>query len=384
MKKNTPFDVIVCGLGANGAAALYFLSKMSNLKILGIEAKKPAHQESGSFGQTRLLRRSYFENPDYVPLVTQSLEFWNLLQKTCSHTLIKKTGLIFLGPKENPIFDQIYKCSKKYTLKIDAWSIEHARRRFPFLKIPEGFKILFEKEACVLFPEVIISHLVREATKNKSVKVSLDEPVLKIKTHANHIVVTTAQGNYTTQKLLMTVGGWTKALLPELSLPIEIRESPQFWFQEKGNTPVSVPFAFPLSDDFIYGFPDFGMGVKMASYHPGRKLKTPEQRTPQSTHGLKSVQQCIKNHFPYVSKKPHYQHTCFFDLGPGDNLILDFYPKNKQIVFIAAGSGHGLKMAPTLAKSAIDMLITEKYVSQTMFLKLKNEGKKSLHPRKKD
>lgn len=365
------FDVIVCGLGINGAAALYYLSKIPNLRVLGIESKKPAHEKCGSYGQTRLLRRSYFEDFEYVPLVTESLKLWWELQLTCTGLLIKNTGLTFLGPTGNNIFDKIRQCTSQFALPIEEISVACARRRFPYLGLPDHFQIFFEHEACVLFPESLIAHFLEEAVRNKNITTTIRNPVQAISPNGDPILISTFNGNFAAKKVLVTAGGWTQFLLPDLGLPIKIRESPQFWFQEDSISAVTSPFAVSLdNNEFIYGFPDFGMGLKMASYHPGRFLKSPDERS-NSTHGLSAIQSCIKNHFPHVQKTPKHQHTCFFDMGPNENLILDFHPQNKNLVYLAAGSGHGLKMAPALALSAIEMIKTQQYVQRTYFLNLK-------------
>ena len=59
------FDVVVCGLGATGIAALYELSRR-RLRVLGIERYTPGHDRGSSHGATRIIRLAYFEHPSYV------------------------------------------------------------------------------------------------------------------------------------------------------------------------------------------------------------------------------------------------------------------------------------------------------------------------------
>ncbi|MGE0526332.1 MAG: N-methyl-L-tryptophan oxidase [Bdellovibrionales bacterium] len=371
MRHPPVYDVIVCGLGINGTAALYYLSQFKGLKVLGIEAKQPGHSGGGSYGQTRLLRRSYFDAPEYIPLVSRSLELWERLQLGSPHPLFHRTGLLFLGPRQNPLFENIRLCASKHSLRIETVATAHAREQFPFLRIPDPFQVLFEPEALVLLPENLIPFLLSEAQTSASVEISVENPVFHLEIQEELVFVSTSAGVFTAKKALVAAGGWTKFLLPELALPIEFKESPQFWFRELARAPrAGVPFIFSSAEDFIYGFPDCGIGVKMASYHPGRTLPTPEDRSAHSTHGLVQIQSCIENHFPYLDPKPTGHHTCFLDMGPGENLILDFYPGSRNVVMMTAGSGHGFKMAPALATAAIEMLQTGRPVAQTGFLSL--------------
>ena len=102
---NPSFDVVVCGLGVNGAAVLHALSEIPGLRVLGLEARTPGHNLSGSWGETRLLRRSYFEDPRYVPLVDQSIAAWSELQKSSDEELFRRTGLLLGGPRDTVAFD---------------------------------------------------------------------------------------------------------------------------------------------------------------------------------------------------------------------------------------------------------------------------------------
>lgn len=65
---NRTWDVIVLGVGGVGSAALYHLAA-KGLRVLGVEQFEPGHARGSSHGQTRIIRKAYFEHPDYVPLL---------------------------------------------------------------------------------------------------------------------------------------------------------------------------------------------------------------------------------------------------------------------------------------------------------------------------
>ena len=74
------FDVIVLGVGGMGAAALYHLAARG-LRVIGIERDAVPSLRGSSVGQTRIIRKAYFEDPRYVPLLHRSYELWNALRK---------------------------------------------------------------------------------------------------------------------------------------------------------------------------------------------------------------------------------------------------------------------------------------------------------------
>ncbi len=67
------FDVIVCGLGATGCAALDRLAT-AGARVLGLDRYQPGHDRGSSHGLTRVIRLGYFEHPSYVPLVRRAYD----------------------------------------------------------------------------------------------------------------------------------------------------------------------------------------------------------------------------------------------------------------------------------------------------------------------
>ncbi|HVJ66412.1 MAG TPA: FAD-dependent oxidoreductase, partial [Caulifigura sp.] len=61
-------DVIVIGLGAMGGATFHHLAKRG-VRVIGLEQHTIAHSLGSSHGETRIIRKAYFEHPDYVPLL---------------------------------------------------------------------------------------------------------------------------------------------------------------------------------------------------------------------------------------------------------------------------------------------------------------------------
>ena len=69
------FDVVVCGLGAMGSAALHHLARRGK-RVLGSERYAPGHDRGSSHGDTRIIRLGYFEHPSYVPLLRRAYALW--------------------------------------------------------------------------------------------------------------------------------------------------------------------------------------------------------------------------------------------------------------------------------------------------------------------
>ncbi len=76
---NTHFDVIVIGVGSMGSSACYHLAQRG-YKVLGIEQFDITHEYGSHAGQSRIIRKAYFENSDYELIQPGPLNvFRNLL-----------------------------------------------------------------------------------------------------------------------------------------------------------------------------------------------------------------------------------------------------------------------------------------------------------------
>ena len=70
--KKTNYDVIVIGVGSMGSSACYHIAKQGQ-SVLGLEQFDIPHEMGSHTGQSRIIRKAYFEHPNYVPLLELSL-----------------------------------------------------------------------------------------------------------------------------------------------------------------------------------------------------------------------------------------------------------------------------------------------------------------------
>src|SRR6266516_1746333 len=127
------FDVIVVGLGAMGSATAYHLSKQ-HTKVLGLEAFIPAHDKGSSHGESRIIRKAYYEDPAYVPLVLRAYELWNDLEARANTRLLIRTGGLMVGYEGCEILDGSLRSARVHGLAHEMLSATEIRRRFPVLR----------------------------------------------------------------------------------------------------------------------------------------------------------------------------------------------------------------------------------------------------------
>src|ERR1700756_985959 len=126
------FDVIVVGLGAMGSAAAMHMARRG-ARVLGLDRFGPAHDQGSSHGESRLIRKAYFESPAYVPLLERSYPLWDALAADTGATLLHRTGL-FLSGKRAALASAV---ARDHGLVVERLSPTEARARFPGLRVDD-------------------------------------------------------------------------------------------------------------------------------------------------------------------------------------------------------------------------------------------------------
>ena len=149
------YDVIVVGIGSMGAPTCYNLAKRG-VKVLGLEQFTIVHENGSHAGQSRMVRKAYFENPDYVPLLDTAYALWEELEEITGQKLFHKTGLFYTGPNQNNLLEGVKLSAQKYNITINNLNESECLKKFPSFKLTKNYEYLFEPDAGYVVPEQII------------------------------------------------------------------------------------------------------------------------------------------------------------------------------------------------------------------------------------
>mgnify|MGYP000140177587 CR=1 FL=1 len=100
------YDCIILGIGSMGASACYQLAARGQ-KVLGIEQFDVLHTQGAHSGHTRIIRKAYFEHPDYIPLLQRAYANWSELETLSGEKVYYPTGLFYAAPKGDPLIEQV-------------------------------------------------------------------------------------------------------------------------------------------------------------------------------------------------------------------------------------------------------------------------------------
>jgi len=355
------YDIIIIGLGANGAAALWHLAKKSK-KILGLDRFHPPHQKGSSHGESRIIRQAYHESPLYVPLVKAAYPLWAELEKAAGKTLFQKTGGLLLGAPDTTVVQGARLSALTHDIPFEWLDATAIRNRFPAFKPTPGTVGVLEKEAGILFPEECIQAFLDQAAK-EGATIHTGEPVLTITPQSNAIAITTATTTYHTEKCIVSAGAWLNTLLPGLNLPLSIHRQPLFWFRNTNDHfgPSQMPiFIWEYEKErMFYGFPDLGNGVKLAPHHGGRPIDPDDLKNDTTAKEVDTIATLAKE---YLDFDPIFDHAtvCMYTNTPDEHFIIDHHPLHPNIIVASPCSGHGFKFSSLTGQLLANLALDKK------------------------
>jgi sarcosine oxidase len=161
------YDVIVMGVGFIGAAACWYVAR-SNYKVLGLEQFDIPHDQGSHAGQSRIIRKAYFEHSDYVPLLEGAYHNWNELETITYSQVYYKTGLVYFGSADTKLIQDTRVAARQYSIPLDILTHEAASIRYPAINWRNHFEILLEPDADFITPEKAIALYTSDAIQHEA------------------------------------------------------------------------------------------------------------------------------------------------------------------------------------------------------------------------
>jgi sarcosine oxidase len=354
------YEVIVLGLGGMGTAAAFELARRGR-RVLGLEQFQPGHDRGSSHGQTRVIRKAYYEHPDYVPLLHRTYARWYDLEQRCGRHLLTECGCLSIGPPEGELVAGVRRAAAEHHLPVAYLTAADLRRRFPALRFGDDQVAVLEPQAGFLYVEDCVRAYAQEA-RLLGADLHEDEPALSWKATAGGVVVQTRQQTYTADRLVITAGAWAGAVLADLGLSLTVLRKVLFWFGTADDRLLRRDL-FPIymaetPTGFYYGFPVLDpAGHKVARHDGGNPVADPAavDRTV-STAEEADCQAFLQAHLPVVDGPRRQAKVCLYTMTPDQHFLLDYHPAHPQVAIAAGFSGHGFKFAAVVGEILADFV----------------------------
>lgn len=354
------FDVIVLGVGGMGSATCLSLARRG-LRVLGLEQFPLVHNRGSSHGETRIIRKAYFEHPNYVPLLHRAYELWHDLERSRAKELFHPTGLVLSGPADGETIRGARLSAAQHQLELQNFSPHEAKERFSGLVFPDDHDVAFEPGAGTLFVDYCVQALVDEAIA-QGATLHGNEPAVEWTSDGLLVRVRTEKDEYSACKLVVTAGAWAGRFLSDLGLKLNVLRKFVGWFPIHNKDDLSAnvlpTYFFEMPNGAFYGFPSFdGMTVKVAE-HTGGEMVLDPLNVDRECHpnDLVRLQAFLTDQLPDVERIPSRHSVCLYTMSTDQHFVIDVHPRWSNVVFAAGFSGHGFKFCPVIGEIMADLV----------------------------
>lgn len=354
------FDVIVVGLGVMGGAAAYHCAKRG-ARVLGLDANAPGHALGSSHGATRAIRETYFEAPDYVPLVQRAYDLWADLEGETGTPLLSMSGAVYLGPPRHPMLTGVVAAAERHGLSYEHLSSDQMAARFPGFALPPGWQAVYESRGGILKAEACQdAHL--DLARRHGADLRFEAPVQSWRQDGGAVGVETADGRFEADAVILTLGPWACEALSDLDLPLTGRritivhfepERPAFY--DAANLSV---FFWATPEAVFAGFPYLeGEGVKVMRHDAGDVCTPATVRRDVSDADVAEVARFVDRYLPQANRCVQQSLVCLYTMTPDNHFVVDRHPDLPGVVYACGFCGHGYKFAPVIGEALADLAL---------------------------
>jgi sarcosine oxidase len=334
-----------------------------SLRVAGFEQFPLVHDRGSSAGRTRIIRKAYFEDAAYVPLLERAYTLWRELEERSQTALLDLFGVLMIGAPESVTISGMGKAAATYGIPVEHLDAGALRARFPRIDVASDEVGMYEPEAGVVFPERAIAAHLNDA-RNAGAYLYDDVHVRGFEQTANGIRISFDDAEpIEAKRIAICAGAWTNDLLAYLRLPLRVQRNVQYWFAPQLPCgPSELPAFFVERASLrapLYGIPDLGDGLKVAFHGYGETTHPDELDRDVHADEIEVMRDTLAGLMPGNTMTLRDTKACMYTLTPDSNFAVGRDPHNANIVIAAGFSGHGFKFVPVIGEIVTQLLLDE-------------------------
>jgi sarcosine oxidase len=356
-------DAIVIGLGAHGSSAALALARRG-LRVVGIEAGERGHGLGSSGGRSRMIRRAYFEDPAYLPLLAAAWAAWEDLEAAAGEQLVELTGGLYAGLSDSDVFRGSVASAREQGLPHEVLDAAEIRHRWPIFTVGDETGGLHDPGAGMIRAERAIAAMLQLAERAGADLHFFERVIDWRPASGGGLEVETESAVYRADYLVIAAGAWTGYFVPDLRLPLEVERMPVFWFEPKVPAADVSVGRLPMwlidtgADGVFYGFPyDPEAGLKVSRHHSGEVVDPDRVDRAEHLADVERVRAFMRRNMPAADGLLREATVCLYTNTPDFGFVIDVHPAVPGVAFASACSGHGFKFAPVVGEILADLAL---------------------------
>ncbi|MBC5811708.1 MAG: N-methyl-L-tryptophan oxidase [Candidatus Eremiobacteraeota bacterium] len=355
------YDAIVAGLGGMGGAIAAHASA-GGLRVLGLDRFPRGHDLGASSGGARMIRRAYFERPAYVPRVERAYELWHDLETRTGAQLLFPCGVLLAGHPDSAILAGALESAARHGVPIERLDAADIARRFAAFRPRADEAGVFEPGAGFLIAErATAAHLAMAEAHGADLR--FECAVAGWEASDAGVRVRVASGEtFEAGKLALAFGPWFDGFANDLGVELRIQRNVQCLFDaaEPRFAPGAMPGFLVDRAEYpapLYGFPNFGAGLKAAFHGFGATTRADELDRFLSAADAEPLREHLDAWVPGAASHAAGGKVCMYALTPDEDFAIGAHPDLPNVVVAGGFSGHGFKFASVVGEIGADLLI---------------------------
>lgn len=343
-----------------GSATAYWISKMSDLKVVLLDRFGVGNERSSSNDINRVFRYSYGRDELYTQMAVQSLELWRNLEKESAQQLLINSGLLLVQGEDkiaNSFNEASYQTLIKMGLGAEQLGKEELQKRFPQFKAEAGYfdphgGVLLASKALATFTSQAQSRGVRFVRSEARAISATDHPIVD------------ADGDkpVSLRKLVITIGPWSNRFLKSRLPKMSPTRQQLIYLRPRKTIDNFRPGKFPVFfTDEHYGLPAAGIdAVKVSPKELQEEVDVDSASRLVDEEEVDSCRKVCREYIPDLANGDVvHSKICFYDMTANSDFVIDHDPDNLDIVYGYGFSGHGFKFAPLIGKLLAELALGE-------------------------
>lgn len=353
-------NVGVIGGGVFGVTAAIALRQRGHDVTLVDPGPLP-HPDAASTDLSKLVRMDYGRDALYAEMMEAGIRGWESWNARWPRPLYHGDGMLVLAPE---LSEGSFEGDSWRTLterghplrRLDAAQLRHDHPAWRGW--PDGYR---NPRAGWAESGAVVDQLVREAL---ALGVGHVRARVVAVEEASRVRVTEgsgAGGALRFDRVVLAIGAWVGALLPELADRIRTIGQPVLHFRPRDpdawRPPRFLPWAADIGRTGWYGFPIHPDGVvKVANHGPGIPVDPTGPRVvPEAWE--ERFRAFFRDHLPGLADAPVVgRRLCLYADSFDGDFWIDDHPDRPGVVVAGGGSGHGFKFAPVLGDLVADVV----------------------------